>query len=175
MRYTDQLGRTLQFSNTPLRIVSLVPSQTELLVDLGLKEYIVGITKFCVHPDGLIKEKTVVGGTKQLHIDKVKALHPDIILCNKEENTEQIVRDMETIAPVHISDIKNIDDALSLIIMYGAIFQIESVATRLVQNIQKKYQDFLKNVPREMSRKRVGYFIWKDPVYLFIFRTLSFR
>ncbi|WP_299765003.1 helical backbone metal receptor [uncultured Dokdonia sp.] len=163
MHYKDQLGRTLQFSDTPLRIVSLVPSQTELLVDLGLKEHIVGITKFCVHPVGLTKEKTVVGGTKQLHIDKVKTLHPDIILCNKEENTEQIVRDMEAIAPVHVSDIKNIEDALSLIMMYGAIFQIEPVATRLVQNIQKRYQDFLKNMPREMSRKRVGYFIWKDP------------
>lgn len=163
MEYKDQLGRILQFSKTPVRIVSLVPSQTELLVDLGLKEYIVGLTKFCVHPVGLIKEKQVVGGTKQLHIDKVKAVNPDIILCNKEENTEQIVRDMEAIAQVHVSDIKNIDDALSLVTMYGAIFQIKPVAASLVQNIQKKYQDFLKDVPREMSRKRVGYFIWKDP------------
>ncbi|MBQ0769678.1 MAG: ABC transporter substrate-binding protein, partial [Bizionia sp.] len=76
---------------TPLRIVSLVPSQTELLYDLGLEDNIVGITKFCVHPVHFKKTKTSVGGTKQIKIDKIKALKPDIILCNKEENTKEIV------------------------------------------------------------------------------------
>ncbi|WP_299682675.1 helical backbone metal receptor [uncultured Dokdonia sp.] len=163
MEYTDQLGRLLQFSKVPVRIVSLVPSQTELLVDLGLKDHIVGLTKFCVHPVGLVKEKTVVGGTKQLHIDKVNALQPDIILCNKEENTEQIVRDMEAIAPVHVSDIKNLEDALSLITMYGAIFKVVDTASALVLNIQHKYQNFLKELPQNKSIKNVGYFIWREP------------
>ena len=65
--------------------MSLVPSQTELLVDLRLRENILGLTKFCCHPKGLIKEKVVVGGTKQVRIEKIQALNPDIILCNKEE------------------------------------------------------------------------------------------
>lgn len=162
MEYKDQMGRLLQFSKVPVRIVSLVPSQTELLVDLGLRDHIVGLTKFCVHPVDFIKEKTVVGGTKQLHIDKVKALQPDIILCNKEENTEQIVKDMEAIAPVHVSDIKNLEDALSLIKMYGAIFQVENKASAIVQTIQAKYTDFseaCKNIPF----KKVAYFIWRAP------------
>ena len=163
MKYVDQLGRVLQFSKAPVRIVSLVPSQTELLVDLGLCNHIVGLTKFCVHPVGLIKEKVVVGGTKQVHIDKVKALQPDIILCNKEENTEQIVRDMEAIAPVHVSDIKTIKDALALISMYGTIFNIESKALSLVKEIQKKYTDFLIEYPEIITPKKVGYFIWRNP------------
>lgn len=162
MQYKDQLERVLQFSKVPMRIVSLVPSQTELLVDLGLKDHIVGLTKFCVHPVGLIKEKQVVGGTKQVHIDKVMALQPDIILCNKEENTEQIVHDMETIAPVHVSDIKNLEDSLSLIGMYGAIFDITNRTDVLIANIQKKYHNFTSLITNK-PYKKVAYFIWKNP------------
>ncbi|MFT5890597.1 MAG: iron complex transport system substrate-binding protein [Dokdonia sp.] len=163
MECKDQLDRRLQFSTTPIRIVSLVPSQTELLVDLGLRDHIVGLTKFCVHPNGLIKEKTVVGGTKQVHVDRIKALQPDIILCNKEENTAQIVKDMEAIAPVHVSDIKNIEDTLSLIRMYGDIFQTVPKATALISSIQKKHIDFSKSIDTNISCKKVAYFIWKDP------------
>jgi ABC-type Fe3+-hydroxamate transport system substrate-binding protein len=123
----------------------------------------VGLTKFCVHPNGLIKEKTVIGGTKNVHIDRVKALQPDIILCNKEENTEQIVKDMEAIAPVHVSDIKNIEDTLSLIRMYGDIFQIKEDAHRLVSQIQGKHIAFSKRIDRAVPCKKVAYFIWKDP------------
>ncbi len=163
MEYTDQLGRVLLVSKTPTRIVSLVPSQTELLVDLGLRDQIVGLTKFCVHPNGLIKEKTVVGGTKQVHVNKIKALQPDIILCNKEENTEQIVRDLEAIASVHVSDIKNIGEATSLILMYGRIFKVEEEAFRLCHKIQRKHIDFLRSINTDIPRKKVAYFIWKDP------------
>ena len=82
----DQLGTQHTFETTPLRIVSLVPSQTELLYDLGLEDNIVGITKFCVHPFHFKATKTIVGGTKNIKLDKIKALQPDIIICNKEEN-----------------------------------------------------------------------------------------
>lgn len=163
MEYTDQLNRVLQLSKTPTRIVSLVPSQTELLVDLGLRDQIVGLTKFCVHPNGLIKEKTVVGGTKQVRVDKIKALQPDIILCNKEENTAAMVKDLEAIAPVHVSDIKTVDDTLSLIHSYGSIFQIQEKANRFVSQIQQKHTDFLKDIDRKAPCRKVAYFIWKDP------------
>jgi ABC-type hemin transport system substrate-binding protein len=63
----DQIGTSHFFESTPRRIVSLVPSQTELLFDLGLEDQIVGITKFCVHPKHLLKNKKIVGGTKQVH------------------------------------------------------------------------------------------------------------
>jgi ABC-type hemin transport system substrate-binding protein len=68
-----------------------VPSQSELLYDLGLEESIVGITKFCVHPQHLKATKTIVGGTKNVKFEKIKALSPDIIICNKEENTLEMV------------------------------------------------------------------------------------
>ena len=99
-----------------------MPSQTELLVDLGLEDTIVGVTKFCVHPDHLRKSKTIVGGTKQVHYDKIRALQPDIILCNKEENTKEMVEACKKIAPVHVSDIYTIDDTIDLMTHMVNIF-----------------------------------------------------
>ena len=88
MKCIDQIGNQHTFDTVPKRIVSLVPSQTELLYDLGLEDSLVGITKFCIHPYHLKATKTIVGGTKKIKIDKIKALKPDIIICNKEENTK---------------------------------------------------------------------------------------
>ena len=85
----DQLNQTIRLEETPKRIVSLVPSQTELLHDLGLGEKVVGITKFCVHPQIWFENKTRVGGTKNLHLDEIRKLNPDLIIANKEENTKE--------------------------------------------------------------------------------------
>jgi ABC-type Fe3+-hydroxamate transport system substrate-binding protein len=158
----DQIGRPLELNATPKRIVSLVPSQTELLVDLGLKESIVGVTKFCIHPKHLRKVKTIVGGTKQIHIDKIKGLNPDIILCNKEENTKEIVEACEAFCPVHVSDIFTMEDALELMEQYGVLFQVESKAEALVKTIQNDWQEF-KSYITSKSKLKVAYFIWKTP------------
>lgn len=158
----DQLNRSITLQTVPKRIVSLVPSQTELLVDLGLEDNIVGITKFCVHPVHLRDEKVIVGGTKQVHLDKIEALNPDVILCNKEENTKEMIPELENIAPVHISDVYTVDDALELIDLYGKLFSKETLAQDMVLKISKKkseFEDFIKSEPE----RRVVYFIWKTP------------
>jgi len=158
----DQLQRKLQLKTTPKRIVSLVPSQTELLVDLGLEANIVGITKFCVHPVHLKKTKAIVGGTKQIHIDKIKSLNPDIILCNKEENTKAIVEACEQICNVHVSDIFTIEDSLDLINLYGILFNKKEEALKIVNEIQKEADDFKAFIQKKPTLK-VVYFIWKTP------------
>lgn len=158
----DQLGRPLILEDIPKRIVSLVPSQTELLVDLGLEEALVGLTKFCVHPSYLKAQKTIVGGTKQVHFDKIEALRPDIILCNKEENTKDMIRDLEKIAPVHISDIYTIADVLELIRQYGVLFSKEEQAQLLMARISKGKLDFDQFI-KDKPVKRAAYFIWKQP------------
>lgn len=158
----DQLDRHIIIDKIPKRIISLVPSQTELLVDLGLEEAIVGITKFCVHPAHLKQTKVIVGGTKQVHFDRIKALNPDIILCNKEENTKEMIQELESIATVHISDIYTIDDALELIQLYGTLFRRENAARTIIKQISKKkfeFEDFIK----DKSKKSAAYFIWKGP------------
>ncbi|NNE32530.1 MAG: ABC transporter substrate-binding protein [Winogradskyella sp.] len=158
----DQLNRKLQLKESPKRIVSLVPSQTELLVDLGLEISIVGVTKFCVHPTHLRMSKAVVGGTKQISIAKIKALKPDIILCNKEENTKEIIESLKDIAPIHISDIYNIEDCFELIKMYGEIFSVEAEASDLIKTIKNEREVFQLQFQHKKKLK-VAYFIWKKP------------
>ncbi len=158
----DQIGNTIKLNSIPKRIVSLVPSQTELLFDLGLEDSVIGITKFCVHPIHFKKTKQVVGGTKQINLDKIKVLNPDIILCNKEENTEAIVKACQDICPVHVSDIITIDDCLDMITQYGQIFEKKVVAQQLNNTIAsnlKQFQEFIKDKPT----LKVAYFIWKKP------------
>lgn len=162
MKHIDQLHREIIITSTPKRIVSLVPSQTELLVDLGLESLIIGVTKFCIHPKSLRSKTTIVGGTKAVHLDKIKALKPDIILCNKEENTEEMVLQLEKIAPVHVSDIYTIQDSLDLIDMYGELFSKTTEASALILELQFKFKEF-KNWINNKPRLKVAYFIWKDP------------
>jgi ABC-type Fe3+-hydroxamate transport system substrate-binding protein len=140
----------------------LVPSLTELLVDLGLKEYIVGITKFCVHPTELRKEKTIVGGTKNPKIEAIAFLKPDIILCNKEENTKEIVRVCSEISTVHVSDIYTIEDTIALIEMYGALFDCSPKAAEIIKNLKDKIENF-KQFLIPKKQLNVAYFIWKNP------------
>lgn len=160
--FKDQLNRIIHLKETPKRIISLVPSQTELLCDLGLESYLVGVTKFCVHPHHIKTKVAVVGGTKQIHIDKIKALRPDIILCNKEENTKEIVEVCETICHVHVSDIFNIKDSIELILQYGQIFNRKNKSNTLVNKINFQLKDFERFIQNQPSLK-VVYFIWKNP------------
>jgi len=102
---TDQIGIEHTFETSPKRIISLVPSQTELLFDLGQEEKIVGITKFCVHPYHFICTKKIIGGTKNVHFEKIRLLQPDLIIANKEENTKEIVEELSKICPVWVTDI----------------------------------------------------------------------
>ena len=71
MLITDQINHQFELTAAPNRIISLVPSQTELLYDLGLGEKVVGITKFCIHPDEWFKIKSRVGGTKTVNFEKI--------------------------------------------------------------------------------------------------------
>lgn len=162
MRITDQIGNSIYFKQTPKRIISLVPSITELLVDLGLQNNIVGITKFCVHPKTLKKEKTTVGGTKKCKIDSIKSLSPDLIICNKEENTKEIVLACKEISATYVSDIATINDVLQLVEDFGVIFSIEEKSSHLKKEIQKKVTDFTSFI-KNKNQQNVAYFIWKNP------------
>lgn len=162
MTVKDQLNRTIHLSKHPKRIISLVPSQTELLVDLGVKRSLVGITKFCIHPKDLRKEITVVGGTKTVNYVKIQELQPDLIICNKEENTLEMVQELEKISPVWLSDIATIDDSLEMIKLLGALLNVGDKASNIAESIsseKKKFELFMKAKPA----KKVAYLIWKNP------------
>lgn len=160
--FTDATGRIVNLEKTPKRIISLVPSQTELLYDLNLEDQIVGITKFCVHPVHFKSTKEVVGGTKAVHYDKIKALNPDFILCNKEENTKEMVAELEKIAPTFVTHIQSINDSIATINVLGEIFGKRTEAANLASKIKFCLDDFtafMQNYPL----KKAAYFIWADP------------
>ena len=158
----DQIGVKHTFHSIPKRIVSLVPSQTELLVDLGLENELVGITKFCIHPKHLKKSKTIIGGTKKVDFEKIKVLQPDIIIANKEENTFEIVEELSKICPVWVTDIITIDDNLQMISDFGILFNKTKEAQHWIDAIKTElihFQEFIKDKPIQ----KVAYFIWANP------------
>ena len=162
MEYKDQLYRVLNIPKTPSRIVSLVPSQTELLVDLGLRKKLVGITKFCVHPESLRSEVAVVGGTKTIHLDRIQQLSPDIIICNKEENTAEMVEQLSSIAPVWVSDIYSVAESLGMIKMLGELLNVSEKSSELIVGIKNEMQSFQEFMRAKPLMKAV-YIIWKNP------------
>ncbi|MBC7642037.1 MAG: ABC transporter substrate-binding protein [Flavobacterium sp.] len=162
IKLIDQIDKLHIFSSIPRRIVSLVPSQSELLTDLGLENQIIGITKFCVHPASLLKNKTKVGGTKNPNFDKIKALNPDIIICNKEENTKEIIEICEEICTVWTTDIITIKDNFRMIDDFGQIFNCQESANKLNSKIKNSLLDF-ENYIKDKPIKKTAYFIWKKP------------
>jgi iron complex transport system substrate-binding protein len=160
--FTDQIGNSHTFETSPKRIVSLVPSQTELLCDLGLEENIVGITKFCVHPYHLKSTKTIIGGTKKVNCEKIKELQPDIIIANKEENTLEIVEELKKICPVWVTNIITVEDNLTMISDFGQLFNCRTESQKWRDKIAFAYKDFQKFIQDKAVRK-VAYFIWKNP------------
>ncbi|MEZ5172649.1 MAG: helical backbone metal receptor [Bacteroidia bacterium] len=157
--FTDMMGNTIGLQGIPERIISVVPSQTELLFDLGLEEQVLGITKFCIHPDEWFRTKTRVGGTKKLNIEKIRGLRPDLIIANKEENTREEIELLRKEFPVWISDIKNLNDALEMIHQIGMITDTEKAAEMIVRAVTKSFSR-LQMAP---NRPKVLYLIWQEP------------
>ncbi len=156
--FIDQLGNQSTISFPPQRIISLVPSQTELLADLGLGDRVVGITKFCVHPETWRKSKTIVGGTKKFEFDQIRELQPDLIIGNKEENYQAGIEQLMAEYPVWMSDIVTIDDALTMIKQIGMLTKSDQQASELVDQITDAFLRIEKLPPL-----RALYLIWRTP------------
>ena len=158
MFYVDQLGNKVKKHNYK-RIVSTVPSQTELLHHLGLGDRVVGITKFCIHPESWFRSKKRIGGTKTVDIDKVKALKPDLIIGNKEENQKEDIIALQDVAPVWMSDIYNLDNSLKMISELGDLLGVERSANNLINEIEKGFQ----NINKVNDNLNCLYLIWRKP------------
>ena len=160
MHISDQLGREYRWENTPKCIVSLVPSITELLFDLGLQEQVVGVTKFCVHPENSRKEKTIVGGTKNLRMDTIRELKPDLILANKEENNREDVLRLAEEFPVFITDVSTVEDALEMIMSVGRITDRGEQSLLICHRIIEARNEWYRHRPKGI---RTLYLIWREP------------
>ncbi|MCG2613631.1 helical backbone metal receptor [Terrimonas sp. NA20] len=157
--FVDQTGKTVFISTPPRRIISLVPSQTELLADLGLDEAVIGITKFCIHPEKWFRSKTRVGGTKTLDTARIHQLQPDLIIANKEENVKEQVEDLANSFPVWVSDVNDLEDALTMIREIGRITSTTETASKIIAGIRQSFS----GLPLYASLRKAAYLIWKDP------------
>lgn len=164
--FTDQLGNTITINYPPKRIVSIVPSQTELLFDLGLDDEVIGITKFCIHPIEKFASKTKIGGTKKLLIEKIRDLKPDLIIGNKEENTQSEVELLMQEFPVWMSDISNLEEAMLTITQIGELVDRAPEAAYLNHLINAGFKDLQTLAVEKNINQTVAYLIWKDP-YMF--------
>ncbi|MEQ9405761.1 MAG: helical backbone metal receptor [Cyclobacteriaceae bacterium] len=153
---TDQMGREVVVSFPPKRIISLVPSQTEFLIDIGVP--VVGRTKFCIHPKEMINPIPVIGGTRKFRFDQIRKLKPDLIIGNKEENYQEGITQLAEEFPVWMSDIYTLEDAFEMMKNLGAICG----RTAEAENVVEKCQESLEKVKGKYEGK-VVYLIWKDP------------
>lgn len=156
--FTDQMGRVTEIPQNPRRIVSLVPSQTELLFSLGLGERVSGITKFCVHPETWRSEKTIIGGTKNFHSGRINRLQPDLIIGNKEENYKEGIEALEKDYPVWMSDIFNLESALEMIRLVGMITGTGEKAAEVALKTEESFSQLV-----SLPEVRGLYFIWRKP------------
>lgn len=161
--YVDQLHRQVNIPPLPQRIVSLVPSQTELLFDLGGGDRVAGITKFCVHPQQALHTKTIVGGTKKINHHILKELQPDLIIANKEENTQADIEVLAQDYPVWVSDVNNLPQAQSMIASIGEIIGNPVQALMLNTEIEKSIAKLKQTAVALAPIKNVAYFIWYKP------------
>ncbi len=141
-----------------LKAISLVPSITETLYSLGLNEEVVGITKFCVHPQDWFRTKERIGGTKNIHIQKIRELQPDLIIANKEENVKEQVEELAKDFEVLLTDVNNFEEALQMIRAVGNAVSKGFEADQLIADIERK---FSKINPAE--QKTAAYLIWQNP------------
>ena len=141
----------------------MVPSQTELLFDLGLETEVIGITKFCVHPRQWFESKTRVGGTKTLNIAFIDSLQPDLIIANKEENTREEIEALAAKYQVWISDVINLESALQMISSIGILTNRNRQAVEIVTKVLDEFQKLEIRLNKVEYQPRTGYLIWKDP------------
>ncbi|WP_448103675.1 ABC transporter substrate-binding protein [Pedobacter panaciterrae] len=164
--FTDQLNREILINYPPKRIVSLVPSQTELLLELGLDQEIIGLTKFCIHPIEKFAERTKIGGTKKLNIQLIRDLNPDLIIGNKEENEQSQIEELMEDYPVWMSDIYTLEDAKKTIAQIGELVDRQPEASYLNHLISAGFNDLQTLAVQNGINKKVAYLIWKKPYML---------
>jgi ABC-type Fe3+-hydroxamate transport system substrate-binding protein len=157
--FEDQLYQIIELNATPKRIVSLIPSQSEYLWDLGLQKELVGISKFCIHPKEMFETVARVGGTKQIDLEKIISLQPDLVIGNKEENVKEQIEDLRKHVPVWMSDVNTLDEAFDMMLKIGEMCGKEKASQKIVSEIING----MSGINNLFQNRRIAYFIWNKP------------
>ena len=153
----DHLGRDVSYPFPPKRIISLCPAITETLFALGLKEEVVGRTQYCIFPANEVASDPTVGGTKQIQLEKIQELQPDLIICEKEENTKEMVEQLAAHFPVYVAQVESVDDAHRMIRDVGAVVNRLHEANTLEAQIAQAFRA----LPKYTGR--IAYMMWRKP------------
>jgi ABC-type Fe3+-hydroxamate transport system substrate-binding protein len=151
----DVRGRAFDFPEPPRRIISLVPSLTETLFDLGAGDAVVAITDFCIFPPDLSLPR--IGGTKNPRVEEIRALAPDLVHMNLEENLRRHAEAIEGFAPVFVTEPKSVEDVIALIEQLGAIHHRRERAMELAEELRSQ----LRAMPKRAFTFACP--IWKNP------------
>jgi len=167
MPATNELRDALGTLHAPAagepRIVSLVPSLTELLCDLGLADKLVGRSGFCIHPRDIVKAIPKMGGTKDADIEEIRAAAPTHLVVNVDENRREQVDALARFVPhVVVTHPNTPEDNLELFRLFGGIFRREAQADALAADFRAAREE-LRRAAERLPRERVLYLIWKDP------------
>lgn len=162
-RLIDAAGCTHRPAGDRARIVSLVPSITELLFDLGLGERVVGRTAFCVHPKGAVRRARSVGGTKQMNFEKLRALDPTHVIVNIDETPRRLADEIAALGcAVVVTHPIEVEDNLALFRLIGGLFGRHDEAEVLCERFQATLAT-LTVAAESLPDQPVLYLIWKDP------------
>jgi ABC-type Fe3+-hydroxamate transport system substrate-binding protein len=162
VKHTDQMDRIVILPGIPQRIISLVPSQTELLCYLGLADKIIGRTKFCIHPKQIVKNIPKIGGTKNPRVKDIIEMKPDLIIGNLEENDKESIKQLEKDVPVWMSDIRSVESAIEMIRLVGELTETSSRAKTLSAQIEIELRK-LETSTKKLPQRTCLYLIWKNP------------
>lgn len=154
----DRVGRSVTYEYPPKRIISLCPGITDTLLSLDLEEEIVGRTRFCIHPKGKVEIIPAVAGTKDIKLERIQDARPDLIIVEKEENTKEMVAELEQHFPVYVAEVQSVDEAFQMIEDMGNLTDRNEAAARLIESIQHQFTSLPK-----IHEKRVAYVIWRKP------------
>jgi ABC-type Fe3+-hydroxamate transport system substrate-binding protein len=155
---TDMMGREVQVPDRPERVISLCPSQTLTLADLGASGQLAGITRFCIHPDEIWKSVKRIGGTKRVNFDAILEIQPDLIIGEKEENTEGMIQELSKDYPVYMTDVTDIPSSLDMVRRLGEIVGAEAKAVEMIEEIKQALGRI-----HPLQGLETAYLIWREP------------
>lgn len=161
----DARGKQISLDRPPSRIISLVPSQTELLSSLGLDAEVVGVTRFCTHPPEWAASKRIVGGTKVLRTDRIEELKPDLVIANIEENTREDIERLERLAPVFVTNVRTLEEALDMIESVAHLVNRDQQGDEIARAIERGFRILAQeqNAATTAPEIPTAYLIWRDP------------
>lgn len=165
LQVTDQADRVVNIEKTPEKIISLAPSNTEILFALGLADKVVGVTEFCDYPEAA-KDKPEIGGYRTVDLEAVVAIEPDLILATNIHRDETIPALERLDLTVVTLDPKNLDEVLEAITLVGLCTGEQEAASQLVAEMSSRIEAVTDKTEAltEAQKPSVFYVIWHDPL-----------